>query len=157
MSSYICTVPISHNNQGPSWSWSYDSWIYNYLSNQCLSPLTLWVQTPLRRGLLDTTLCDKVCHWLAAGLWFSPCTLVSFTNKTERHEIPEILLKVALSTINPPTLIITTHLRVKYFFQMSLIPVFHDTFSCHMTIFWNLLILDLYNGFCKFSTWMYLI
>jgi hypothetical protein len=27
--------------------WSYGSWIYNYLCNQCLSPLTLWVRTPL--------------------------------------------------------------------------------------------------------------
>ena len=25
---------------GPSWPWSHDSWIYNYLCNQCLSPLT---------------------------------------------------------------------------------------------------------------------
>jgi len=24
-------------------SWSYGSWIYNYLCNQCLSPLKLWV------------------------------------------------------------------------------------------------------------------
>jgi len=23
------------------------SWIYNYLCNQCLSPLTLWVRIPL--------------------------------------------------------------------------------------------------------------
>ena len=22
------------------------------------------------RGILDTTLCDKVCHWLATGRWF---------------------------------------------------------------------------------------
>jgi len=28
------------------WSWSYGSWIYNYLCNQCLSPLKLWVRTP---------------------------------------------------------------------------------------------------------------
>jgi hypothetical protein len=42
---------------------SYGSWIYNYLCNQCLSPLTLWVQIPLRWGVLDTTLCDKVCQW----------------------------------------------------------------------------------------------
>jgi hypothetical protein len=26
---------------------------------------------PLRRGVLDTTLCDKVCQWLTAGQWFS--------------------------------------------------------------------------------------
>ena len=29
---------------GSSWSWSYDSWIYNFLCNQCLSPLMLWVR-----------------------------------------------------------------------------------------------------------------
>ena len=28
--------------EGPSWLWSYGSWIYNYLCNQWLSPLTLW-------------------------------------------------------------------------------------------------------------------
>ena len=57
---------------GLSWSWSYCSWIYNYLCNQFLSPLMLWVQIPLRWGALDTTLCDKVCQWLATGRWFSP-------------------------------------------------------------------------------------
>jgi len=25
--------------EGPSWPWSYGSWIYNYLCNKCLSPL----------------------------------------------------------------------------------------------------------------------
>jgi hypothetical protein len=29
-----------------SWSWSYGSWIYTLLCNQCLSPLMLWVITP---------------------------------------------------------------------------------------------------------------
>jgi hypothetical protein len=48
---------------------------------------------PLRRGVLDTTLCDKVCQW------FSPGTPVSSTNKTDHHGITEILLKVALNTI----------------------------------------------------------
>jgi hypothetical protein len=38
-------------------------------------------------GVLDTTLCDKVCQWLAAGQWFSPGTPVSSTNKTDRHDI----------------------------------------------------------------------
>jgi len=47
-----------------------------------------------------TTLCDKVCQWLVAGLWFSPGTPVSSTNKTDRHDIAEIFLKVALNTIN---------------------------------------------------------
>jgi len=44
------TTSISFNaycNGEPSWS--YGSWIYNYLCNQCLSPLTLWVRTPQAR------------------------------------------------------------------------------------------------------------
>jgi hypothetical protein len=35
------------------------------------------------------------------GQWFSPGTLVSSTIKTDSHDITEILLKVALSTIKP--------------------------------------------------------
>ena len=35
-------------------------------------------------------------------LWFSPGTLVSSTNKTDCHDITEILLKVGLTTINQP-------------------------------------------------------
>jgi len=36
----------SYLKRGLSWSWSYDSWIYNYLCNRCLSPLKSWVRTP---------------------------------------------------------------------------------------------------------------
>jgi hypothetical protein len=52
-------------------------------------------------GVFDTSLCDQVCQWLAAGRWFSPGTLVFSTNKTDRHIIIEILLKVAFNTIIP--------------------------------------------------------
>ena len=55
------------------------------------------------RGVFDTTLCDKVCQWLATGQWFSPGTPASSTNKTDRHDIAVILLKVALNTINQPS------------------------------------------------------
>ena len=48
------------------------------------------------------TLCAKVCQWLATGQWFSPDTPVSSTNKTDGHNITEILLKVALNTITLP-------------------------------------------------------
>jgi hypothetical protein len=51
------------------------------------------------RGVIDTTLCDKVCQRLTTGRWFSLGTPVSFTNKTDRQEIAEILLKVVLNTI----------------------------------------------------------
>ena len=53
------------------WSWSYDSWIYSYLCDQCMSPLNL-LESRSWRGVLDWTLCNKVCHWLATGLWFPP-------------------------------------------------------------------------------------
>jgi hypothetical protein len=43
---------------------------------------------------------DKVCQWLVTGRWFSPGILVSSTNKTDHHDITEILLKVVLNTIN---------------------------------------------------------
>jgi hypothetical protein len=86
-------------------SWSYGSWIYNYVCNQCLSLLKLCVRIPLRWGVLDVTLCYKVCKWLATGQWFSLSTPVSSTNKTDRHDITEILLKMALNTmplVSPP-------------------------------------------------------
>jgi len=48
------------------------------------------------------------------GMWFSPGTPVSFTNETVRHDIAEILLKVALDThdTNPYPFYHTTHTRL---------------------------------------------
>jgi hypothetical protein len=54
-----------------SWSWLYGSLIYNYQCNQCLPPLKLSVRIPLLRGVLDTTLCDKICQSLEAGRWIT--------------------------------------------------------------------------------------
>ena len=59
------------------------------------------------------------CQWLAAGLWFSPGTLVSSTNKTDWHDIAEILLKVALNNIRNLFEYILEFLKLfkrKYFF-----------------------------------------
>jgi hypothetical protein len=42
---------------------------------------------------------DKVYQLLAHGRWFSPGIPASSTTKTGRHDIAEILLKVALNTI----------------------------------------------------------
>jgi hypothetical protein len=52
-------------------------------------------------SVLDTTLCDKVSQWLVTGQWFSSDTPISATNKTNRHDMTEVLLKVALNTIIP--------------------------------------------------------
>jgi hypothetical protein len=43
---------------------------------------------------------DKVYQLLAHGRWFSLGTSASSTTKSGRHDIAEILLKVALNTIN---------------------------------------------------------
>ena len=88
---FMLIICISKYLWTRKWPWSYGSWIYNYL---CLSPL-MWVRLPC------PTLCDKVCQWLAASRWFSPCLLVSSSNKTDLHDITEKLFKVAFNTIKP--------------------------------------------------------
>ena len=96
----------------------------------------------LRRGVLDTTLCDKVCQWFTAGWWFSPGILVSFTNKTYCHDIAEILLKVALNTINLTLLWLEANMQ--RFEKFILLPYeesnvyFYDQFK-----FWR--------SYCPFS------
>jgi len=69
------------------WSWLYGSWIFT--TKRC-------VFNPVHGEVYNI----KVCHWLATGLWCSPGTPVPSTNKTDRHDITEILLNVALNTIN---------------------------------------------------------
>ena len=64
--------------------------------------------------------------WLAAGRWFSPGTAVSSINKTDRHDITEILLKKLLNTITL-TLILDQNLernefegaRMFFYFQLK--------------------------------------
>jgi hypothetical protein len=66
--------------------------------------------SPIRRGFVPSFVnykkgctrlaaaSDKVYQLLAHGRWFSPGTSASSTTKTGRHDIVEILLKVALNT-----------------------------------------------------------
>jgi len=85
---YLCPLVLVSkdiNLKGPSWLWSYGSCVYNYMCNQCLSSLMLWVRISIRTRC--TTLCDYVCQWLATGRWFSLGSPVSSTNKTDCHDI----------------------------------------------------------------------
>ena len=73
-------------------------------------PTTHTSLSPIRRGVAPcfvnykkgctrlTATSDKVYQLLAHGRWFSPGIPASSTTKTGRHDIAEILLKVALST-----------------------------------------------------------
>jgi hypothetical protein len=76
--------------RGVMWPWSYGSWIYHYLCNQCISPLILWVWISIRARC--TTLCDKVCQWLATGLWFSPQLPYDHGHMTPLMNMPDWLI-----------------------------------------------------------------
>jgi hypothetical protein len=67
---------------------------YKHITN------TAWVRARLckyEKGCTRLTAAsDKVYQLFAYGRWFSPGTPASSTTKTGRHDIAEILLKVAL-------------------------------------------------------------
>jgi hypothetical protein len=68
-----------------------------------------------------TVASDKVYQWLAHGRWFSPGTPASSTTKTGRLDMAEILLKVALNTINQIKSYPLEHRNVLCNFQQHLI------------------------------------
>jgi hypothetical protein len=76
------------------------------LPNNSYKPITntAWVRArlcKLQKGALDSQpQVIKVDQLLAHGRWFSPGTPAYSTTKTGRHDLAEILLKVALNTKN---------------------------------------------------------
>ena len=83
-----------------SWSWSYGSWTYNSMCNQCISPLKLWVQisfigrcTRYNTYLLTLPLFAGVSRvrasspaWTGSHAWE---TLISRTHLFLPHELPQ--------------------------------------------------------------------
>jgi hypothetical protein len=51
-----------------------DHMIIGFTTTYAISAITTNVVSwnPAKRGVLDTTLCDKVCQCLATGWWFPP-------------------------------------------------------------------------------------
>jgi hypothetical protein len=77
---------------GQSWSLSYGSWMYSYLCNQWLLPLTLRVRTWKAR-------CTRYnIMWYSLSVICSR-SVVSPTNKTDRNDISEILLNTITSLV----------------------------------------------------------
>ena len=118
----VCTD--FHNYSNWIYTGSFAKFIFCVYTLLCQhSPLTLFVRIPFRRDIFDTTLWDKVCHWLAVGRWFSPGTSVSSTNKTDGHDITETLLKASLNTINQPnqttTMFTTTYDKCSLYSRWS--------------------------------------
>jgi hypothetical protein len=59
------------------------SWIYNYICNQCLSPL-MWARIPPRRGVLDTTIFDDSDLRQVSGfLWVLYHCSICFDDKSQ--------------------------------------------------------------------------
>ena len=56
-------------------------------------------ESRLWRGVLDTTLCDSLLLTCDRSVSF-PGTPVPYTNKTDHHDITEIVLIVTINTIN---------------------------------------------------------
>jgi hypothetical protein len=113
---------------GPSWSWSNGSWICKYLCNQCLLQIQFWVRIPFMAR------CTRFVNDL-----FSPGTPVSSTNKTDRHDIKEILLKVALNTTNK-TYIFQWIFAYKFIVIWTCFPFiyqFRDGIFLHVPISWQ--------------------
>ena len=70
---------------------------YNPITNTVVARFRLY---KLQKGCTRLAAAsDKVYQLLAHGRWFSPGTPASSTTKTGRHDIADILLKVALNII----------------------------------------------------------
>ena len=97
----------------------------------------LWVQIPFRRGVLVTTLCDSLTVTCGRSVVFS-------TNKTDCHDITEILLKMALNTITlTPVLYHLTSGNVLY----------HGLYNLHSfcAFLWNYSHLIWYSRVCAYG------
>jgi hypothetical protein len=76
------------------------------LHNNSCKPITntAWVRVRLCRLQKGCTplaaASDKAYHLFSHGRWLSPGSPPSSTTKTDRHDIADLLLKVALNTIN---------------------------------------------------------
>jgi hypothetical protein len=80
--------------------------------------------------IASVTSLHVIIAYLAAGRWIS---LVSSTNKTDRHDITVALLNVALNTIN---LILTPFHSVDYIllFKNTALPQVIDKLRVHFAI-----------------------
>ena len=75
---------------------------YN-LCDQSLSPLMLWVRISIRAR--RTTLCDKVCQWLATGRWFSPGPPISDSIINQFNSTTVLYLAFSLPTFSTPYIV----------------------------------------------------
>jgi hypothetical protein len=93
----------------------------------------------------------KGCQWLATGRWVSPNTLISSTNKIDRLDITEILLKVVLNIITLTHYIY--NMTIIFNIQIS-INTFKNFLNYHFFVFWFNYV-SLFNLFCPEYPWSF--
>jgi hypothetical protein len=93
-------------------------------------------ESQLGRGVRHHVI--KFISDFATGQWFSP---VSSTNKTDRHDITETLLKVALNTINSTN--VTSCYQI--FDNHTIVDMFSNVTSCYQ-IFDNHTIVNMFSN-----------
>jgi hypothetical protein len=83
-------------------SLSFEDFVFKSLPSNSYTPITntAWVRARLfilqKESTRLAVASDKVYQLFAHDWWFSPGTPASSTTKTDRHDIAEILLKVAV-------------------------------------------------------------
>jgi hypothetical protein len=78
-----------------------DGMVIRFTSTYAIGAYHHWCCEFKSRSGRDAQHCDKVCQRLATGQWLSQGTPISSNYKTDRYDITEIWLKVALNTIKP--------------------------------------------------------
>ena len=77
------------------------NWVFNLLPSSAFISLASFLNS-------NPTHCDKFYQRIVLDRWCFPGTAVSSTNKADRHDVTELLLKVALNTIT-----LTPHLYLE--------------------------------------------
>jgi hypothetical protein len=83
ITNHICIMvhtPIEYSNSGSSWS--YGSWIYNYLCNQCLSPLIDTLNTHIHDDHSLSWVVTVKSGWVRLALWTQSSLLVKLYDHT---------------------------------------------------------------------------
>ena len=129
-SSYIGSILFSSTNEGPEWlnelgSWFTQQLIQDYHQYGVGSRPVYKLQKRCTRLAVTS---DIVYQLLAHGRWLSPGTPASSITKTGRHEIVEILVKVALNAKSPS-------IKNRYFSFMFWVCYIADIVLCKRTGF----------------------
>jgi hypothetical protein len=100
--SKVIYVPLPKSSEGPLWSGSYGSWIYNYLCNQCISPLTLCSNPAQARCIRYNIMWYSLSVTSYRSVVFSWYSCFFHEENWPPRYNWNILMKVALNTIALP-------------------------------------------------------